>query len=164
LQTQPNDKQTYEALIQCLDAVGRKDEATRQLLVLVDLQAHDLALYAKLVERLADVPGEAERAATSLVEAAPNEAENHQALAELREKQNRWTDAMTHWREVAELRRLEPTGLLRLAKVQVHEKQWDSAAESLDELRKTEWPARFDPIKNEAQQLERQVQDAKAAR
>jgi predicted Zn-dependent protease len=143
-----------------LDAAGKKDEATRQLLALLDLQAHDLALYSQLVQRFADVPAEAERAATSLVEAAPNEAENHQALAELREKQNRWADAITHWREVAELRRLEPTGLVRLAKAQMHEKQWDAAAESLERLRKTEWPARFDQVKGETQQLERQLHDS----
>jgi ferritin-like metal-binding protein YciE len=161
LLTQPNDKETHEGLIMSLDAVGKKDEATRQLLALLDLQAHDLALFSQLVQRFAEVPAEAERAATSLVEAAPNEAENHQALAELREKQNRWTDAMTHWREVAELRRLEPTGLLRLAKAQVHEKQWEAAAESINKLRKTEWPARFGQVVSEAQQLERQLLDSK---
>jgi predicted negative regulator of RcsB-dependent stress response len=73
--------------------------------------------------------------------------------------QNRWSDAMVHWREVADLRRLEPTGLLRLAKAQVHEKQWEAAAESLDKLRKAEWPARFSHVTAETQQLERQLQD-----
>jgi autotransporter-associated beta strand protein len=140
---QPNDREVSQALIAAYDALGRKDEATKQLLAQIDFDRHDLKLYEQLVERLKNDEAEAERAATSLVEAGPEEAENHQAAAELRQKQNRWKEAIDAWREVAELRRLEPTGLIGLAEAQVHEKQWDAAKATLDRLDKTEWPVRF---------------------
>ena len=151
-QLQPNDKETYQALIACYDALGQTSKATKQLLALVDFDRHDLKLYEQLADRMKSDEAEAERAATSIIEAGPSEAENHQALAELRQKQNRWDDAIDQWKEVAELRRLEPTGLLKLAEAEIHQKQWDSARQTLDKLSKTEWPSRFN-IGNQIQQL-----------
>ena len=60
----------------------------------------------------------------------PNESEGHAALAEVREKQARWADAIAHWERVAEIRALEPTGLLKLAGAQIENKSWDNAATS----------------------------------
>ncbi len=111
-QLQPNDKEIYQWLIRCYDEMHNPQQATRELLALVDFDRHDLALYTQLANRLRDDEPEAERAATSIVEAGPTEAENHQALAELRQSQNRWNEAIDQWCEVAELRRLEPTGLM----------------------------------------------------
>ena len=51
----------------------------------LDFDRHNLELYQRLAKRLSDDKALGERAATSLIEAAPLEAENHQALAELRE-------------------------------------------------------------------------------
>ena len=150
---QPNDKATYQALIACYDAMKQPASATRELLALVGLDRHDLALYRQLVERLqADKP-EAERAATSLVEAGPNEAENHQALAELRQKQNRWNEAIGQWQEVAELQRLEPSGLLKLAEAEIHRRDWPAARRTLDKLSHTEWPRRFNDVESQIARL-----------
>jgi tetratricopeptide (TPR) repeat protein len=154
---QPNDKEVHQSLIACYDATKDNNLATRQLLKLIDFDRHDLALYQQLAERLKDNEAEAERAATSIIEAAPNEAENHAALAELRQKQNRWDEAIPHWEQVAEQRRLEPTGLLKLAEAQLHQKQWDTARRSIEKLQKTEWPARFNDVSNHTRRLQEQL-------
>lgn len=154
---QSNDRETQQLLISAYDAAGRKSDATRQLLRQVDFDRHNLALYVQLADRLKDNEAEAERAATSLIESAPNESENHTAFAELRQKQNRWGEAIPHWERVAELRRLEPTGLLKLAEAQVHEKRWDDARKSLDTLSKTGWPSRFSDVTSQVQRLQQQL-------
>ena len=118
------ERETQESLIAAYDAAGRKADATRQLLRQIDIERHNLKLYEQLVERLKDNEAESERAATSLIEAAPKETENQTAFAELRQKQNRWDEAIPHWEEVAKLRRLEPTGLLKLAEARF---QWSSS-------------------------------------
>ncbi len=154
---QPNDREVYQALLECLDKLDRRTEATRELLAQVDVDRHDLKLYEQLAERLQDDEALSERAITSIIEAAPNEAENHQALATIREKQKRWDDAIQHWQEVAELRRLEPTGLLGLAAAQIHGKHPDDARKSIEQLRKTEWPARFSDVLQSIPNLEQQL-------
>ncbi len=154
---QPNDRELYEHLLQCLDALQRPEEGTRVLLAQLDMNRHDLKLYEQLAERLKKDEALSERALTNIIEAAPNEAENHQALAKIREKQQRWDEAIQHWQEVAELRRLEPTGLLGLAAAQIHGKQPDAARKSLEQLRKTEWPLRFNDALRVLPDLERQL-------
>jgi tetratricopeptide (TPR) repeat protein len=157
---QPNDQEVHKALMACFDAgdpAKYKGLANKQLLALIDLERHDLALYQQLAERLKGDEAEAERAATSLIEAAPNESENQTAMAEWRQKQDRWDEAIPHWEQVAKLRKLEPTGLLKLAEAQIHQKRWDTAKKSLETLQKTEWPSRFGDIRGQAQNLLRQV-------
>jgi predicted Zn-dependent protease len=154
---QPNDKEVHQALIACYDSTQNKAQAMRQLLKLVDFDRHDLALYQQLAERLKGDEAEAERAATSIVEAAPTESENHAALAELRQKQNRWDEAVPHWERVAELRRLEPIGLLKLAEAQLHQKRWVEARQSIEKLQRTEWPARFNDVRNQTRQLQERL-------
>ncbi len=65
-------------------------------------------------------------------------------LAEIRQRQNQWDQAIDHWQRVAEIRALEPTGLLKLGNAQLHEKQHAAARRTIDRLRGTQWPARFD--------------------
>ena len=154
---QPTDKEIHHSLIACYDASNQPELATTQLIKLIDLQQHDLSLYQQLANRLKDDPAEAERAATSIVESAPNEAESHAAMAEFRQNHNRWSEAIPHWEQVARLRKLEPTGLLRLANAQIHEKQWEGAKTSLDQLSRTQWPARFNQVASEIQLLKRQI-------
>ena len=111
-----------------LDAVKDKADAIRETLALIDFDRHNLEHYKKLAERLKEDDAMSERAITTIVEAAPNEAEHHQAIAEIRQTQDRWKDAIMHWEQVAELRRLEPTGLMKLAEAQIHVGN-DAAAE-----------------------------------
>ena len=130
---QPNDKDLLQQLMACYDATRNPDAATNQLLKLIDLQPHDLKLYQQLAERFKNNEVEAERAATSIIESSPNESESHTAMAELRQNQNRWDEAIPHWEQVAKLRKLEPTGLVRLATAQIHEKAvgWREGIDSI---------------------------------
>lgn len=154
---QPNDKETREALIVSFDRLNKPAEGTRQLLELIDLQRSDLALYQRLAKRLVNDPAQAERAATAIIEAAPHEAENHAALAVLRQEQNRWAEAIPHWEQVAALRKLEPNGLLKLAEAQLYLKQWDPAKKTLQTLQQTEWPSRFQQELQKAQTMQGQI-------
>ena len=137
----------------------REDKAagTRQLLELIELDSHNLPLYQQLADRLKDQPTEAERAVTSIIEAGPQEAENHTALAEIRQKQDRWDEAIHEWTEVAKLRSLEPTGLQKLAEAQLHQKQWDAARKTIERLQRTEWPSRFGDVFNQTRQLQEKL-------
>jgi hypothetical protein len=156
-QLQPNDKEIHQALIACYDATEDKTGGTRQLLKLIELDSHNLALYPQLAERLKDQPAEAERAVTSLIEAGPQEAENHTALAEIRQKQNRWDEAIDEWTEAVKLRSLEPPSLVKLAEAQIHQSQWDAARKSIEKLQRTEWPSRFGDVNNQTQQLQEKL-------
>jgi Flp pilus assembly protein TadD len=154
---QPNDKEVHQWLIQSYDALGQKEEGTKQLLKQIDFDRHDLKLYTTLAQRFAGNEAQAERAATSIIEAAPTESENHAAYAELMQARNRWDEAIPHWQQVAELRRLEPTGLLKLAEAQIHEKQWNEARQTIKKLQQTSWPARFGNVENETRQLQEKL-------
>ncbi len=157
LELHPHDAEVFQSLIGCYDALQDQNAATRQLLRLIDLQPQNLPLYQQLATRLSANEEQAERAATSIIEAAPNEAENHAALAELRQQQQRWSDAIPHWRQVAELRRLEPQGLLKLAEVQVRLQDWDAARATIGQLQRTAWPSRFTDVAEQTRRLQDQL-------
>jgi autotransporter-associated beta strand protein len=157
VQLEPTDKEIRPALIACRDATGDKAGGTRELLKLIELDSHNLPLYQQLAERLTDQPAEAERTVTSIIEAGPQEAENHTALAEIRQKQNRWDEAIDQWAEVAKLRSLEPTGLVKLAEAQIHQSRWDAARQSIEKLQRAEWPSRFGDINNQTRQLQEKL-------
>ena len=139
-----NDPETQKELVACYDKLGDRAGAIQQILELVEVSRRDIALFQNLAERytVLERPRDAERANTSIVEALPSESESHTLLAEIRQKQNRWPEAITQWEQVARIRALEPTGLLRLAAAQVHVKQIDAARATLRKLDTTTWPSR----------------------
>lgn len=140
----PEDRETQQWLLETFDKLGQKDAAIAQVLNMLKYNRRELSLYQQLAERLAEDAARAERAATSMIENLPTETESHTALAEFRQQQDRWEDAIAHWKRVAELRSMEPTGLLRLAEAQLHLEKWDAAESTLQKLSATKWPARFD--------------------
>jgi tetratricopeptide (TPR) repeat protein len=156
---QPNDAETQRLLVAELDKAGDTEGAYRQLLQAVQLARRDIKLYQEMGKRLAllDRPREVERAYTSIVEMLPNEAESHALLAEVRQEQGRWAEAIAQWEEVARLRALEPTGLLKLAAAQVHEQRWDDAAATVQKLRARAWPPRFGDVGQQVRELERRI-------
>ncbi len=156
---QPNDAEIHQMLVASLDDTGNKEGAVRQLLQAVQLSRRELKLYEDLGKRYvtAGQLAEAERAYTSIVEMLPTESESHALLAEIREKQNRWPESIAHWEQVARTRALEPTGLLKLAAAQIHEKQWDHARQSLRKLDTRTWPPRFGDIRSEVRKLEEKL-------
>ena len=121
---------------------------------------HDIALYENLAERYvaAERPHDAERAYTSIVEALPGESESHALLAEIREKQHRWPEAIIQWEQVSRIRELEPTGLIRLAAAQIHEGQWDAARATLRKIDTTSWPPRFNDALRQVREMQRQIE------
>jgi Flp pilus assembly protein TadD len=156
---QPNDAEIWQLLVASFDATGDKEGAIRQLLQAVQLSRRDLKLYEDLGKRYTatDQTKEAERAYTSIVEVLPTESESHALLAEIREKQNRWAEAIAHWQQVARLRALEPTGLLKLAAARIHEQQWDEASKALRKLDARSWPPRFGDVRQQVRTLEEQM-------
>jgi hypothetical protein len=163
VELQPNDAETHRLLIDGLNRLNDRKGVILALLDAVQVLRLDIALYQDLGNRLADQPKEAERAYTSIVEALPSESEGHAMLAEVRQRQGRWPDAITQWEQVARIRALEPTGLLKLAAAQVHEKRWDAAARSVEKLKARAWPARFGDVGGEVRKLEAQIKDGQAA-
>ena len=141
----PQDGSIHARLVECYDALMMPREAAEQLFASVELARRDIDLWVKLSERLEKLeqPAEAERARTSLVEMLPTEAEGHARLAEIRQSQDRWSEAADHWRHVARLRKLEPAGLLGLAAAQIRDQQRAAAEGTIKELETTDWPARF---------------------
>ena len=159
LELSPYDREIHTALLQAYDALKDSEGATKQLLAQIDFDRHNLALYKDLAQRNKENPKLSERAATSIVESAPNEAESHQALAEFRKEQGRLSESIQHWKRVAELRKLEPTGLLGLARTQIQAKQWNDARASIRQLQRKEWPEHFGNVENEIRELDRKVSE-----
>jgi tetratricopeptide (TPR) repeat protein len=158
-QLQPNDVEIYKLLVAAEDAAGDKAGAARQLLHAAQLARRDLKLYEDLGRRYLALaqPIEAERAYTSIVEMMPTESESHARLAEIREKQNRWREAIEQWQHAARLNALEPTPLLKLAAAQIHEKQWPGARATLHKLETATWPTRFSDVQAQTRKLAARV-------
>lgn len=151
------DHETHAALVKSYDALKKSKAVTDQILAQLDFDRHNLELYKELARRLKGDEQQAERAVTTLVEAAPKEAEHHEALAMIRQEQNRWNEAVDHWRHVAALRALEPNGLLKLAEAQIHEKRWPAARSTIGKLKARSWPSRFSNVDRQIQLLEKQI-------
>jgi tetratricopeptide (TPR) repeat protein len=156
---QPNDAETHKLLVAQFDALHDPEGAFRQLLESAQLSRRNIQLYQEMGKKLEALgrPREVERAYTSVVEMLPNESEGHALLAEIRQGQNRWPEAIAEWEQVARIRALEPTGLLKLAAAQVHERQWDRAEETVKKLRARAWPARFGNVDQQAADLEQHI-------
>ena len=163
VQSQPNDAESHKKLIECYDRQNDKAGAVAQLLDSLQLSRRDIGLWADLGKRYIDMkkPKQAERAYTSMVEMLPHESESHSRLAVIRQEQGRWADASGHWRQVAQIRELEPTGLMKLAEAQVHLKQWDQASETLKMLRARTWPDRFGNVPHVVSELEQRIRNAR---
>lgn len=154
---QPFDSKTHAALIRSYDALKDSKSAIAQVLKQLDFDRHNLELYQDLAKRLKGDEQQSERVVTTLVEAAPKEAEHHEALAVIRQEQNRWADAIEHWKHVSELRALEPNGLLKLAEAQIHEQRWAAASTTIAKLKAKPWPSRFSNVEAQLRQLEKRI-------
>jgi predicted Zn-dependent protease len=154
---QPHDLESHRLLTECYDKQGDKPKAILALLQAAETSRRDIQLYRDLGRRLADQPKEAERAYTSAVEVMPAESEGHALLAEIRQEQNRWPEAVTQWEQVARIRALEPTGLLKLAAAQIHLRQWEQAEQTLGKLHGRQWPQRFGNVAQEVRDLEGKI-------
>ena len=158
-EVQPNDAETHQALLACFDKQEDQQAAVEQLLRWRELARRDIKLYEDLGRRLQQLgqPKEVERAYTSIVEVLPTESESHTLLAEIRQRQNRWDEAIVQWEQVARIRSLEPTGLLQLATALIHEQRWDEAAAAIAKVKARQWPPRFGDVPKQVKDLEEQM-------
>ncbi len=152
VETQPNDAETHQLLVRAHDANNDPNGALTRLLAAIRATPRSIELLRDLGQRFEELgrPADAERARTGIVEALPNESEGHQMLAEIRQQQDRWAEAIPHWEQVAEIRALEPTGLMNLAKAQIHEQRNEAARETIGRLLGKNWPQRFGDVHRKA--------------
>lgn len=155
VELQPNDLETHRLLINAFDKLDQPLKAIHQTLEAARINRQEFKFYEDLANRYEKLENLdlAERARTSIVETLPTEAESHQLLAEIRQKQDRWEDAIPHWRQVAEIRSLEPTGLMGLANAQLQAGKKDQARHTIDRLVEKNWPQRFRNIHEQAKRL-----------
>jgi tetratricopeptide (TPR) repeat protein len=159
LLAQPNDMETHQMLVTACDGMRRPDLAAEAVLEWARAEGHGLALYRQLgdlwtkLERTDD----AERAYTNLVEVSPNESEFQASLAEVRQNQNRWEDALPHWRHVIRIRTNEPAGYFGLARALIRLRHWDEAREIVDEIMAKDWPERFGDVHETGRSLIRDI-------
>ena len=104
-QLQPNDLATHKFLVQSYDALQDSTHAIEELFQAIESAPREVDLYKQLAERFME-PGDKERAYTSYVEMLPAESESHHMLAEVRQTQERWPEAINQWEQVARLRAL----------------------------------------------------------
>jgi tetratricopeptide (TPR) repeat protein len=144
IELQPGDLDTHHLLMTAYDNLKDKAGAVRQLLALIDVDRPNLSHYVEIEKRLRDDADLTERAATAVVEASPNEAEYHGALARIRTAKKQHAAAVIHWEQVAEMRSLEPNGLINLARAQIQAHQPAAAVKTIAQLQNTTWPSRFE--------------------
>ena len=156
LEAQPNDPETFAALIDCYDRQNRRPEALDRILKSLDLSRRDPPRYDDLGRRYesAGDAASAERAFTSMVEVTRGESEGQALLARVRQRQGRWAEAPAHWEQVNAVRSLEPEGLIGLAEAQLHLKQYDAARATIQKLRAGTWPAHAANVPGKLRELE----------
>ena len=100
---------------------------------------------------------QAERAYTTLVELQPNEADGHRRLAQLRERQRRFPQAVVQWQQVVRIRTDEPAGWLALASAQIKAGEREAARKTLQHVLDTGWESRFGNVKGRATDMLRRI-------
>ncbi|MCY2963434.1 MAG: hypothetical protein NT069_07235 [Planctomycetota bacterium] len=156
----PYDADVQRLLVTCLDRLEDPRGAIDRLLQSAQSSRRNYGVYADLgsrYDRLGDAAA-AERARTSVLDLLPNDAEGHQNLAQIREGQNRFQDALTEWREVLRLRPMDPNGLFGVIRNQISANDREGAKESLQILKKTNWAQRFrEPVQQQVRELEEKI-------
>jgi len=113
-------------------------------------------LYGKAGDKQA-----AERARTNIVEAAPDEADAHEALARILQGEGRWIEAMGRWGQVTRLREGTPGGWYGMASAAVEAEVWDQAERAVDHILSRTWPPIFEGVVIDAKTLKRAIDSKK---
>ena len=131
----PDDAQVLADIVRANEM--KKDDAgvAEALTYAVSHVPRQPDLYVQLAERLTKLglAEDAERALTGLAEYAPNDAEGHRLLAEIRGKAKRWDDAVVQWRQVVRIRTQEADGWVGVARAQAAAGRKDEARATLEE-------------------------------
>ncbi|MCA9321536.1 MAG: hypothetical protein KDB53_12405, partial [Planctomycetes bacterium] len=157
LEAAPEDLSIHDDLVAALEDGGQADAALEARRERAWARGRDAEAWRDLAQRLhqAGRETEAECTITQAVEASPEEAPGHTALAEYRAEHEQWLDAAAAWAEVAAIRALEPTGMLGQAEALMKAGRADDAARLVKELRSKVWPERFTDTENRLRALEK---------
>lgn len=149
------DAELHDCLIQAYLRTGNREAAGKLVLLPPHRNVRDLDFYKKQgdVHALADEHGQAERAYTTMVEFSARESEGHERLARIREGQERYEDALQHWRRVREIRPREPGGILGEANCLILLKQTGEARTLLEKIVSRPWHPRFEDTVYDARNL-----------
>lgn len=159
LQLQPQDSEAWAWLLSSLDKQLKQQAAIDALLDHSDVNRRDTSLYRELYRRWkTQNDALAEQAATSVVEVAPEEADHHSVMAEIRSEEDDLAAMLAHWQRAADLRREDPTLLVSLAEAQIRFGDRIAARGTLNRLATTKWDERFADIPNDIQRLRQQLQ------
>jgi tetratricopeptide (TPR) repeat protein len=162
---QPDDVKAHELLIQAYDQLNQPDQAMEEAYALAESARRNSEYWKQLGDRYAKQKqsAESERAYTSMIELLPSEAEGQSKLADVRQQQNRWAEAITHWKLAVDYKTEDPAGLLGLAQAQLHQKQWNDAAITMKKLRQPAqpWHRRFGDVAAKVEHLQQEMQREK---
>lgn len=152
---QADDAETHQLLVAALDQLQQPQQACAALLAAIATTPRNLELSLDLGRRLTDLgdAGAAERAFTNLVEVEPEEAEGHRKLAQKRQEQARFAEAVVQWQQVVRVRTDEPEGWLGLAQAQTQAGDPAGARQTLQRVIDQKWEARFGDVRQQALQL-----------
>ncbi|MBM4370377.1 MAG: hypothetical protein FJ098_01900, partial [Deltaproteobacteria bacterium] len=159
LEASDGDPEVWDALVELHRRAMRPREAARARLGACRARPVEFSCWAEAASLFADAgeTGDAERARTSIVEAAPDEADAHEVLARILEEQGRWMDALGRWRVVVRLREGSPAGFLGVALAALEARVLDEAQDALDHILSRTWPRIFDDVVRKARELKSRV-------
>ncbi|MFT5522428.1 MAG: hypothetical protein ACI9HK_000372, partial [Pirellulaceae bacterium] len=158
LKYSPNDSKLHDRIIETYEQLARPRELVEAQLNALDIHRRDLDWLGNVVDSMESNGRRAlaELVRTQLVESLPNESEGHQQLAKMRMRQRRYEESMRHWRQVIEIRKLEPTGLIGLAEAQIlaGERYLERARITIDKIRADFSDASANDLQFDLQRLE----------
>ncbi|MFO0975864.1 MAG: VIT and VWA domain-containing protein [Planctomycetaceae bacterium] len=158
LQLQSQDSEAWTWLLSSLDKQLKQQAAIDALLDHSDVNRRDTGLYRELYRRWKTLNDSlAEQAATSVIEVAPEEADHHSVLAEIRFNEGHLAACLAHRQRAADLRKEDPTLLVHLAEAQIRFGDRIAARGTLNRLATTKWDERFVDIPNEIRHLRQQL-------
>lgn len=159
LELQPGDRETRKALVKCFDGQQKSDDAVATLINWLEFEPRNIPVYEDLHTRFRKfgLKGQAERAATSIVETGVEESAHHWALAVLREKAGALPSAVAHWERAVDLRTDDPWPLVRLTEACLKAGDRLNARRSFGRLQAKEWDERFEKLPEKMKQLRKQL-------
>jgi tetratricopeptide (TPR) repeat protein len=155
LESAPDDPELWDLLVEIHREAGRTAEAAAARVGACRARPVEFACWseaAALYESAGDAAA-SERALTTIVESAPDEADAHEALALALQDQGRWLDALGRWRVVVRLRQTSPAGYLGMALAALEAQLRDEADSALDHILSRVWPKVFEDVVRQALEI-----------
>jgi len=161
LDLQPYDVQAQDALLQTLERLGDIPATIAQIHRAIIAMPEVIKYYQKLaaLELKQENKDAAIRAATSAVDALPEESQSHQQLAQFFEQLKEYDEALNQWDQVDRIRSLEDTGLRMKGELLYRLERLEELKGVLDAYNKR-FPGRSSSIKHRYEQLKQKKERA----